>query len=128
MKVTGPKAGAPGTEPEAIKSPEAPGPKAAGPEAANKKSFAETLAAGRAGPTPDPGQVRGAETLTAHIAADLKAGKLAPEAALDRVVELVLDQQLGTDAPVALRDQLRDALRDTISSDPFLTERLRGLT
>jgi hypothetical protein len=127
MKVTGPKAGTPGTEPEAVKSPEAPGPKAVGPEAPNNKTFAQTLAAGRAGPAPAPGAVRGAETLTAHIAADLKAGKLGPEAALDRVVELVLDQQLGANAPVALRDKLRDALRDTISSDPFLTERLRGL-
>src|ERR1700759_3137876 len=35
----------------------------------------------------------GADPLTADIAADLEAGKIDPKAALDRVVERVLDQQ-----------------------------------
>jgi hypothetical protein len=126
MKVNGPGGGA--DAPDAISSQTET--KAAGgvekPEAAGR-TFAETLAAGGPAPGADAARVGGADALTADIAADLRAGKIDPKAALDRVVERVLDRQLGADAPDALRAQLRDALRDTISSDPFLTDRLRGL-
>jgi hypothetical protein len=133
MKVNGPGTGA---TPEAEKGPGAAdaagkptGAAGAGANVANVAnvggSFAETLAASQ--PAARPAHVGGADALTADIAADLKAGKLDPKAALDKVVERVLDRQLGANAPVAVRNQLRDALRDTISSDPFLADRLRGL-
>jgi hypothetical protein len=129
MKVNGPGTGA---TPEADKGPgaaDAAGKPtgAAGPDktAHVGRSFTETLAASQ--PAAHPEHVGGADALTADIAADLKAGKLDPKAALDKVVERVLDRQLGANAPVAMRNQLRDALRDTISSDPFLADRLRGL-
>ena len=144
MKVTGPGTGAPGATPEADKgAPEALGklgkigqPSPGGAAETGKagvgaagRTFAETLAAGRAAPAGGsaPARVSDVDALTADIAADLKAGKLDPKAALDQVVERVLDRQLGANAPVALRTQLRDALRDTISSDPLLADRLRGL-
>jgi hypothetical protein len=144
MKITGPQTpGVPGAEPDAAaKGPGASdkvgGDKVGGTEAASKatgakkaeRSFAETLAAGRATPSaPVAPRATGAvDPLTSDIAAELKAGKLAPEAALDRVVERVLDKQLGANAPAALRDQVRNALRDTISSDPMIADRLRGLS
>jgi hypothetical protein len=123
MKVNGPGTGA---TPEADKAPDAAGKPtgAAGPENVGR-SFAETMAAPQAAATAT--HAGGADALTADIAADLKAGKLDPKAALDKVVERVLDRQLGANAPAAMRNQLRDALRDTISSDPFLADRLRGL-
>jgi hypothetical protein len=65
--------------------------------------------------------------LQEQVQQDSQRFKLDPKAALDQVVERVLDRQLGANAPVALRTQLRDALRDTISSDPLLADRLRGL-
>ena len=141
MKVTGPGS-APPEGPGA--SDAQPVPKAgqagsAEPPEATGRSFAETLAAGR--PAQEPaaarapggapargvGPARGVDPVTSDIAADLKAGKIDPKAALDRVVERVLDQQLGPNAPSALRDQLRDSLRDTISGDPVLADRLRSL-
>jgi len=150
MKVTGPHqgTGTPGAAQDAADGADKVGGKpgagaAAKPEETGKvggatagRTFAETLAAGRAAPagaqTPaavqGPGAVQAPDALTADIAADLKAGKLDAKAALDRVVERVIDRQVGPSAPAALRDQLRDALRDTISSDPLIAERLRGLS
>ncbi len=132
MKVNGPGTGAtpeadegPGAADAAGKPTGAAGPDKAANVAHVGRSFTETLAASQ--PAAHPEHVGGADALTADIAADLKAGKLDPKAALDKVVERVLDRQLGANAPVAVRDQLRDALRDTISSDPFLADRLRGL-
>jgi hypothetical protein len=128
MKVNGPGTGAtpeadqgPGAADAAGKATGAAGTDKAADVANAGRTFAETLAAAH------PARVGGADALTADIAADLKSGKLDPKAALDKVVERVLDRQLGTDAPAAVRNQLRDALRDTISSDPFLADRLRGL-
>jgi hypothetical protein len=146
MKIPGQKPGPPGAEPPI--GPEA-GPvdevsktsraKALSGGQAAGKPFAETLATGRAAPAAasravepaPPASVAGPTSstlpLTADIAADLKAGKLGPEAALERVVERVLDRQLGPGAPAALRDQVRNALRDTLSADPMIADRLRGL-
>jgi hypothetical protein len=124
MKVNGP-----GSKP-----PEGPGgvdkadkaDRAGGKPQAAGKSFAETLGSGRPAPSAPQG-AHPADPLTGDITAELKAGKIDAKTALDRVVERVLDQQLGANAPATARDQLRAALRDTISSDPFLAERLRGL-
>jgi hypothetical protein len=133
MKVTGPGSGAPPEGPGAAEGvagktgPQGPS-STSGVEApeASGRTFAETLGADRS--VKGPAAAKGAgvvDPLTADIAADLKAGKIDPQAALDRVVERVLDQQLGANAPPALRAQLRDVLRETMSSDPALTDRLR---
>jgi hypothetical protein len=147
MKVTGPGSAPPegpgASDAQPISKAGKPGaPGAERPEATGR-TFAETLAAGRPAQEPAAARARsgdgasepahgvrpsrGVDPVTSDIAADLKAGKIDPKAALDRVVERVLDQQLGPNAPSALRDQLRDSLRDTIGGDPFLAERLRGL-
>jgi hypothetical protein len=137
MKITGPQTpGVPGAEPDAAAKGPGASDKVGAADAASKttgankteRSFAETLAAGRTAPVSAPRATGAVDPLTSDIAAELKAGKLAPEAALDRVVERVLDKQLGADAPAALRDQVRNALRDTISSDPMIADRLRGLS
>jgi hypothetical protein len=145
MKITGPQTpGVPGAEPDAAAKGPGASDKVGGTEGVQKtsgahvdksnkankaeRSFAETLAAGRTPPVSAPRAKGAVDPLTSDIAAELKAGKLAPEAALDRVVERVLDKQLGADAPAALRDQVRNALRDTISSDPMIADRLRGLS
>lgn len=131
IKVTGPQGGAPPPEPEAPRGTD-PAKGAGSVDKAGSapagRSFAETLAAGRAAATPGSPAVGAPDALTADIAADLKAGRVDAHGALERVVERVLDRQLGADASPALRAQLRDALRDTISGDPFLADRLRGLS
>jgi hypothetical protein len=142
MKVNGPGSAAGGAPPVPPSAPRdgagavdrASQGAAAGTEKSQPagRTFAETLAAARA---PEPGAevvapakpahvAAAVDPLTSDIAADLEAGRIDPRAALDRVVERVLDQQLGSNAPSALREQVRDALRDTISSDPMLTDLL----
>jgi hypothetical protein len=118
MKVTGPSSG--------VTDAAAPDPAdAARAERSGEADPAQAApGAGRAaGPgAPDP--------LTADIAADLRAGKLTPAAALERVVERVIDRQLGAEAPAAVREKLRAALYDTLHgdpTDPFLADKLRRL-
>lgn len=131
IKVTGPGSGPNAGGAEGPTGPESAGKAgksaAAGKAEGGGKAFAETLAAGHATPAGAARGAAGTDPLTADIAADLKAGRVDAKGALDRVVEAVLDQQLGKDAPPALREQLRSALQDTVSSDPMLAERLRSL-
>jgi hypothetical protein len=67
------------------------------------------------------------EGLTAGLAADLRAGKLDPTAVVHRLVERVVDAQVGPDAPAAVREKLRAALQETLEGDPFVAEKLRQL-
>ena len=129
IKVTGPNAGGPQGPgaPEDAGQPGKVGSSGKAGKAEGGRPFAETLAAGRPAPGAATAAASGPDALTADIAADLKAGRLDAKGALERVVERVLDQQLGKDAPPALREQLRSALQDTVSSDPMLAERLRSL-
>jgi len=131
MKVTGPgtSSGAPDV-PDAEGDGSAPSPGATGAVDRSGESFADKLEAGgpqRVAAAGGAGPAGRAEALTADIAADLGAGKLGPEAALQRVVERVIDSQVGADAPAALRETLRAALRETLESDPFLAEKLRRI-
>jgi hypothetical protein len=118
IKVTGPGSGVPDAgAPEAAPVPEpGRGGEAGAPDAAKGAADAK----GAAGPA----------------AADpLTAGKLGAHAALDRIVERVVDQQLGADAPAPAREKLRAALHDALAQgqrgegemDPFLAEKLRRL-
>ena len=80
--------------------------------------------------------VRGAErpaaprkaSAIADIGADLKAGKITAEAAIDKVVERVLDRQLGKTAGAALREKIGAALRESLTDDPLLAAKVRALS
>ena len=64
----------------------------------------------------------------AHIAAELKAGKITAQTAIDKVVERVLDRQLGKKTLVALRAKLSTALRESLADDPLLAAKVRALS
>lgn len=81
---------------------------------------AQTQAAASAAPS--PGVVA-----THDIAAQLRAGSLQPAVAMDKLVERIVAQQLGADAPAAVRDSLRAALQDALETDPVLAAKLRSL-
>lgn len=86
--------------------------------------------AGAAGPTKAsaPGAVpRSGEIAVSDLAEELRAGKLASSAAIEKVLERVVAKQLGPDAPAGVRDQVRTALRDAIDGDPLLAEKLTQL-
>jgi hypothetical protein len=61
------------------------------------------------------------------IGADLKAGKITAQAALDKVVERVLDRQLGKKAAAGLREKVGAALRESLADDPLLAAKVRAL-
>jgi hypothetical protein len=63
----------------------------------------------------------------ADIGADLRAGKITAQAALDKVVERVLDRQLGKRAGAALRERVGAALRESLADDPLLSAKIRSL-
>jgi hypothetical protein len=79
-----------------------------------------SLAAGKAEKTGKPVSV-------SDIGADLKAGKLTPQAAIDKVIERVLDRQVGRKAGPAVREKLGAALRESLADDPLLAAKIRAL-
>jgi hypothetical protein len=132
MKVTGPNSGAPGAGKGAGGIEEAArgeGKSPAGRAEGAGEAFAEKL--GGAPPVaqkPGAAAARGPlDISTAALAADIQAGRLPARAALEKVLEQVLARQVGADAPPALREQVRAALRETLESDPLLADKLRSL-
>lgn len=119
MKVTGPGSGAPADGARPLDETSAKQPAGAG--------FAERLdrRVATQGPVPADGTAPAARV--ADIAADLKAGRITREAALERVIESVLDRQLGPHAPAAVREKLSTALRDALADDPLLAEKIAAL-
>jgi hypothetical protein len=104
--------------------------KAAGIAGVKGKPFAEKLAgAARAGAAHGPEKAAAARKASgvSDIGADLTAGRLGPQAALDKVIERVLDRQLGKAAAPALRAQLGAALRESLAEDPLLAAKVRAL-
>jgi hypothetical protein len=103
------------------------------PGGASAKGFADKLAkasesrkAGAATPT-QPAAQAGKVSGVADIARDLKAGKITPQAAIDRVVERIVARQVGAKGPAAVREQLSAALRRTLEDDPMLAAKVRAL-
>ena len=117
----------PGAEGDAVKGLE----KAGAADRAGKtdktdatgKTFAETV--GGAAPA-RPAEVAVDPTLRA-LAAEVDAGKLDARAAVDRLIEHVVNLQLGSDASPQAREQVAAALRDAVASDPLIAEKLKGL-
>ena len=120
-----------GVAPDAAASPQGVGAtdasSAAGRTEGSGRAFAEKLAAAGSPPGAAPAARPAELNPTATIASDLHAGRLTPAAAVDRILEQVLDQQVGADAPAAVREQVRAALQDALENDPLLAEQLRRL-
>lgn len=91
-------------------------------------AFADKLRSAGA-PVP-PASARGAEEargITSDLAAELGAGKITPEAAVDRVIDRIVAKQVGADAPAAVRDRVRAALESAVADDPVLSEKIKTL-
>jgi hypothetical protein len=106
--------------------------KAPGVTETKGKGFAAALdpaehVARTAGGTNGPAAARRAGSVS-DIGADLKAGKITPQAAIDKVIERVLDKQLGQRATVALREKVGAALRESLADDPLLAAKVRALS
>jgi hypothetical protein len=96
------------------------------PAPGGARTFAEKLdSADAARQAADPSAV--ARGLTADVAAELAAGRINAKAALDRVIERVVDKQLGVGAPAAVREKVRAALESAVADDPLLIEKIKTL-
>jgi hypothetical protein len=124
-KVTGPGGGPPGSAPTT-------GSDESRPVAEGRPPFADKLKS--AGAPASTKSTTGKEapaaasSVTADLAAELKAGKISPQVAVDRVIDRVVDKQLGTNAPAAVREKLRTALENAVADDPLLADKIRGLS
>jgi len=122
------KVSGPGSGPPPVSGPAQGEDGNEGPSGAGGAKFAEKLAATdptkRAG---DPAAVAAARGLTADVAAELAAGRIDAKAALDRVIERVVDKQLGPGAPAAVREKVRAALEHAVADDPVLSDKIRSL-
>jgi hypothetical protein len=129
MKVTGPGSGLPpGATGEAESAGKAvPGGEAKGVSGAGG-AFADKLdQPGGAAAVAEPAAARGAPAV-ADLGADLQAGKITAEVALERAIGRILDVQVGAHAPAAVRAQVEAALRDALASDPLLVEKVKQLS
>ena len=102
--------------------------KASGVAGAKGKGFAAKLARAEAaaGGAERPAATRKASAVS-DIGADLEAGTIDARKAIDKVIERVLDRQLGTHAGAALRERLGAALRESLADDPLLAAKVRAL-
>jgi len=90
------------------------------------KTFAETVAgAGAARPAEVAGT--GGDPAVRALAADLDAGKLDARTAVDRLIEHVVNLQVGSGASPQAREQVAAALREAVASDPLIAEKLKRL-
>ena len=102
--------------------------KTEGPSGVGGQRFADKLGATDATrPASDVAPAAAARGLTADVAAELAAGRIDPKAAIDRVIERIIDKQLGPGAPEAVREKVRAALQDAVADDPVLTDKIRSL-
>ena len=100
---------------------------------AGTKGFAQRLAQvsgadkASAATVTQPTARAGKVSAVADIGKALKAGQIAPRAALDRVVERIVSRQVGVDGPAAIKKNLSAALRQTLEDDPMLAAKIRAL-
>lgn len=62
-----------------------------------------------------------------NVAADLRAGRITPQQAVDRLVEQTLSRRAGPQAPEAVRARLRASLVGLLASDPHLADLVKRL-
>ena len=115
-------------------SPQVPGSAGKAPSVGGGKGFATRLAAAQAKgiakgtlAAEKPAQTRRTVAVS-DIGADLKTGKLTPEAAIDKVIERILDRQVGHKAGAKVRERIGAALRESLADDPLLAAKVRALT
>jgi hypothetical protein len=114
MKISGPGSKLPPEAPGSTDETKRSGGSAFADKVAGKDQVAE---AGRPATT----------HLVGDISAELNAGRITPQVALDRVIERVVERQVGAGAPPGVRERVSAALRQALEDDPLLAEKLKGL-
>jgi len=67
-------------------------------------------------------------TAVSDIGTDLKAGRISPQVAIDKVIDRIVARQLGIHAAPAAKEQIGAALRERLADDPLLAAKVRALS
>ncbi len=67
-------------------------------------------------------------TSVSDIGTALKAGKITPQAAIDKVIDRIVARQLGIHAAPAAKEKIGAALRERLADDPLLAAKVRALS
>ncbi|MDX2021290.1 MAG: hypothetical protein SF187_13705 [Deltaproteobacteria bacterium] len=126
MKVNGTGSGLPPVDAEAADAATKAEPSQNASETQGASAAETNL---QASPVSPNTQTRAPEmaTLVADVNADFQAGRITAEAAVDKIVQRVLDRQVGASASPALRAQVESALRQTLANDPFVGAQVSAL-
>jgi hypothetical protein len=62
-----------------------------------------------------------------QIAADLDAGRIDPQQAIERLIDAAADRATPAGAPESLRRQIREQLAEAVANDPQLASRARRI-
>lgn len=139
MKVTGTGSGLPPVETGAAGGADAASEVHAtqGQEQVSGSASSAISGAGQAAPSQatqaanHAGRAAEMREMVMDLGTAVKAGRLSPQAAVDALVERVLDQRVGASGgamPSAVRAQIESALRSTLSEDPFVGAQLAALS
>ncbi len=112
--------------------PSAAAGKASGAARSTGKGFAAKLdkAAAQSGATAEPAAPakQTASISVADLGADLRAGKMTAQAAIDKVIDRIVAKQLGIHAGPAAKQKIGGALRERLADDPLLAAKIRALS
>jgi hypothetical protein len=96
------------------------------------KDFAAKLDQATAKPSVTAAQARAPaaakSAFVSDIGADLKAGRITPQAAIDKVIDRIVARQLGIHAAPAAKEKIGAALRERLADDPLLAAKVRALS
>jgi hypothetical protein len=117
VKIKGP--GGPTVPPDVGETEKAQGP--------SGKGFADTLGeTTRTGGPSGPGGPTAADPV-GQVAADLKAGRLSPHQAVQKLMDLVVASGPAAGLPAKVQAKLRADLENLVKEDPFLRSKLEKI-
>jgi hypothetical protein len=121
MKVTRP----------ASSAPSATAGKASSVARSKGESFAaklERATAKSAASASSKGAAAASSRAVSDIGAALRAGRITPQIAIDKVIDRIVARQLGIHAAPAAKERIGAALRERLADDPLLAAKVRALS
>jgi hypothetical protein len=120
MKIRGPGSGQPTSGAGDASEVE----KSGGKQFEGKLEKAQSVAGATAQKPVDPDRPK---SFVSDIGEALESGAITPEAAVNQVVDRVLDNQLGANASPKLRSEVETFMRDKMETDPVLGAKIKSL-
>jgi len=109
-----------------LPQPSASKPSGVGPS--KRGDFAAKLDKARSKPAAAPRARSASATSVSDIASDLRAARITPQVAIDKVIDRIVARQLGIHASPAAKEKIGAALRERLADDPLLAAKVRTLS